>query len=104
MKSAYHSKANKQKIINDYVELRNEAFRETSVDVMRQTVAIMLYALSRDEHGYSDTELLQMYEQFVSIINLPTINGTKIRSDDVTNYIVNQLGIDLDRINPGIGD
>jgi len=104
MKSSYNQKAQKQKIINEYVELRKEAFREVSVDVMRQTIAILLYSLSRSEQGYSDDDLRRMYKEFVNIINFPIIDGKQIRSDDVTSSIVKQLDIDLDEINPGIGE
>jgi hypothetical protein len=39
------AKTNKRKIINNYIEMRNEAFKEVSVDMVRQTVCILLGAL-----------------------------------------------------------
>jgi hypothetical protein len=42
------AKTNKQKIINNYIEMRNEAFKEVSVDVLKQTVAIVLGALHHE--------------------------------------------------------
>jgi hypothetical protein len=105
MKSNFGGKSIKREIINNYVELRNEAIKEVSIDVMRQTVAIMLYGLSISEKGYSDDELREMFNSFVNIIKMDaTINGERLRSDEITDLITNRLGIDLNEINPELGE
>jgi len=72
---------------------------------MRQTVAIMLYGLSISEKEYSDDELREMFNSFVNIIKMDaTINGERLRSDEITDLITNRLGIDLNEINPELGE
>ena len=96
-------KAQKQKIINSYIEMRNEAFKEVSVDVMRQTIAIVLGAL-RFEGSYTDDQLLEMYEQIVHFVNTPEILGCKMCSTEITDAVIKALNIDLDRIQPKVGE
>jgi hypothetical protein len=96
-------KTNKRKIINNYIELRNAAFEEVSVDMVRQTVCILLGALMI-EGSYTDEQLVQMYDKFVRFINTPEIMGRPICSDEITDYVVKRLGLDLSRINPKVGD
>ena len=96
-------KSQKQKIVNNYMELRKAAFEEVSVDMLRQTVAIVLGAL-RVEGSYSDDELREMYEKIVHFINTPEIMGHKMCSDEITDVVVKQLGIDLDRLTPKVGE
>lgn len=96
-------KAQKQKIINSYVDMRNEAFKEVSVDVLKQTVAIVLGAL-RVEGSYTDDQLREMYEQIVHFVNTPEIMGHQMCSTEITDVVVKTLGIDLDRLTPKVGD
>lgn len=103
MKAAYTPKLNKRDIADYYVQLRNEAFKECAIDMTKQTCCIMLEAL-RISGKYTDDELRDMYEEFVRWINTDKIMGKPMRSDQVTDHIVQQLGIDLERINPRIGD
>lgn len=105
MKSNFGGKSIKREIINSYMELKNEAIKEVSIDVMRQTVAIMLYGLSISEKDYSDDELREMFNSFVNIIKMnATINGERLRSDKITDIIADRLGIDLNEINPELGE
>ena len=96
-------KAQKQKFINSYIDMRNEAFKEVSIDMVRQTVCILLGALMM-EGSYTDEQLVQMYDKFVRFINTPEIMGKTMCSDEVTDYVVKRLGLDLSRINPKVSD
>lgn len=95
-------KANKNKIINDYVSLRNAAFEEVAIDMTQQTICILLGALMI-EGSYTDDELRDMYETFVHFINTETIMGRQVCSDEITDTVVKRLGIDIQRIKPRIG-
>ena len=96
-------KTNKQKIINNYIEMRKAAFEEVSIDMTRQTVCILLGALMM-EGSYTDEQLVQMYDKFVRFINTPEIMGKTMCSNEVTDYVVKRLGLDLSRINPKVSD
>lgn len=100
---AYSNKTQKQKIFNGYTQLRKAAMEEIAVDMVKQTVAIMLAGLKLSGK-YSDDELRNMYEDFIRIINLKEVFGKNVCSDEVTEKIVKDLGIDLDRIQPRVGE
>lgn len=99
MKARYQLK--KRDIINNYVDLRNEAHKEVSIDITRQTIAILLASM-RINGRYDDDTLRSIFEDFVKLINTGEIMGTPLRSDEVTDTITRILGIDLERINPKI--
>ena len=96
-------KSQKRKILNQYSDLRKEAMNEIAVDMVRQTTAILLGSL-RLQGTYTDDELRDMYNTFVSIINLGEALGKPVCSDEFTDKVVKDLGIDLDRIQPKIGE
>jgi hypothetical protein len=99
MKARYQLK--KKDIINDYIDLRNEAHKEVSIDITRQTIAILLASM-RINGRYDDDTLRSIFEDFVKLINTGEIMGTPLRSDEVTDTITRILGIDLERINPKV--
>lgn len=98
MKARYTMR--KKDIINDYIDLRNEAHKEVSIDITRQTIAILLASMRIN--GYDDDTLRSIFEDFVKLINTGEIMGTPLRSDKVTDTITRILGIDLERINPKV--
>jgi hypothetical protein len=104
MKSNFNKGLKKKEIIDGYVQLRQAAMNEVSVDMVRQTVALLLYSLRISERGYSDDQLREMYRNFVAVINFPEYMGKRLRSDDITDFITKELGIDLEEINPEIGE
>ncbi len=104
VKSNFNKGLKKKELIDGYVQLRQAAINEVGVDMVRQTVAILLYSLRISERGYSDDQLREMYKNFVAVINFPEFMGKKLRSDEITDYITKELGIDLDEINPEIGE
>lgn len=95
-------KSQKQKIINSYMDLRQAALEEVSIDIMRQTVAIMIYSL-RLTGKYTDNELKEIFNHFTNIINLGEVMGKPLRTDEVTEYIIKELNLDIDSIQPKIG-
>jgi hypothetical protein len=99
MKARYQLK--KKDIINNYIDLRNEAHKEVSIDITRQTIAILLASM-RINGRYDDDTLRSIFEDFVKLINTGEIMGTPLRSDEVTDTITRILGIDLERINPKV--
>lgn len=96
-------KSQKRKIINSYNDLRKEAMHEIAIDMVRQTIAILMYSL-RLSGEYTDDQLREMFDHFVSIINLGEVMGKPLTSDEVTGYIIKELGIDVNDINPKIGE
>ena len=93
----------KEKIINNYIQLKQEAMNEVAVDMTRQSAAIFLGALMI-EGSYSDDELRRMYASFVRLINTGEFMGKPVRSDEITDSVVKRLNIDLNQINPQIGE
>ena len=96
-------KSQKQKILNQYSDLRKEAMNEIAVDMVRQTIAILLGSL-RLQGTYTDDELRDMYNTFANIINLSEAFGKTICSDEFTDKVVKDLGIDLNKIQPKVGE
>lgn len=104
MKSNFDRGIKKKEIVDDYLKLKQSALKEVGVDMIRQTIALLLYSMRISERGYSDDQLREMYKGFVSVMNFPEFMGKKLRSDDITDYITKELGIDLNEINPEIGE
>ena len=104
MKSNFNKGIKKKELIDGYVQLRQAAMHEVGVDMVRQTVAILLYSLRISERGYSDDQLREMYKNFVAVMNFPEVMGKRLRSDEITEFITKELGIDLEEINPEIGE
>ena len=104
MKSNFGRGIKKKEIIDEYLKLKQSALKDVGVDMVRQTIALLLYSLRISERGYTDDELRDMYKDFVSVMNFPEVMGKRLRSDDVTDYITKELGIDLNEINPEIGE
>lgn len=104
MKSNFNKGIKKKEIIDEYLKLKQSALKDVGVDMVRQTIALLLYSLRISERGYTDDELRDMYKDFVSVMNFPEVMGKRLRSDEVTDYISKELGIDLNEINPEIGE
>lgn len=96
-------KGQKKKIVNSYVQLRQEAFNESAIDITRQTVVLMIGAL-RLTGNYTDDQLRDMFDSFVTLINRGDVFGKPLRSDEMVDYIQKELGIDMYQIKPKIGD
>lgn len=97
---AYSKQTQKQMILNAYNELREEAVKEVSMEVMRQTAALFLYSMSIDyDHPITLDEIKHIYENFLTTLNMPAPFGKQIDTDSFSKHIEDILGIDLNRIN-----
>lgn len=97
---AYSKRTQKQMILNAYNELREEAVKEVSTEVMRQTAALFLYSMSIDaDHPMTNDEIKHIYEVFLSTLDLPAPFGKQLDTDSFSKHIEDILGIDLNRIN-----
>lgn len=104
MRAGGSRKAEKQRVIRCYEDLKSQAFNDAANDIMQQTIAILLYSLKISEKDYSKEELLWFYKQFNSILNMPEIRGERIRSDEITMLMEKELGVDFSEINVMFGE
>jgi len=96
---AYSKRTQKQMILDAYNELREEAIKEVSTDVMRQTAALLLFSMSiTEDNKYSKEELQKIYKEFISFLHMPSIFGKQLDTDTLTKQVEDKLGIDLNLI------
>ena len=91
----------KQLLLNHYNDLREQAVKEVSVEVMQQTVCLLLYSMSLEEDNkYSDDELRKIYDGFISLMHLEPgfAFGKSLHSVDIMKHMQDKLGIDLNQI------
>ena len=91
----------KQILLDHYNDLREKAMEEVSVEIMQQTVCLMLYTMSLDENNkYPDDELRKIYNDFVALMHLKPgfAFGKSLKSNEITEYMRDKLGIDLNQI------
>lgn len=91
----------KELLLNHYNDLCEIAAKDVSTDIMKQTVCLLLYAMSlHEDNKYSDDELREIYDKFVEVIHWPEgiVFGKSVRSYEVQDMMKERLGIDLDRI------
>lgn len=88
-------KAAQELIQQNWDLIRCEAFKQNCDDITRQTVSILLYALS--VHGYGKKRLSDIYEWFLEVLNYPEFFGKKLNTS-ATEKRCAAMGIDLSRI------
>ena len=82
----------------NYEELAYHAICGQAPDITRQTVAMMLYAMSLN--GYGTKRLNKAYEMFLSVLNMPKVFGKDLKCEDAMKMLAEKHGIDFSRINP----
>lgn len=89
-----------QEVKKVYDELYYEAFRESAPETMRQTLAVVLYALSL--HGYGEKRLKQVLEWTQAVLRLSGFLGKSCRCTDCAELLKKRYDIDLSGITPNI--
>ena len=84
--------------IKDVKDFKQEELNEVGVDMVRQTASLMLWTMHIS--GYSDDELIKIFNQFVSLINTKEILGKELKSNELSSFYAKKLGIDLTRVCP----
>lgn len=82
-----------------YDEMRCEAFKQNCDDIMQQSIAITLSAMSM--HGYTKEQLHEVYEWIIEVISFPDFFGKKLTSA-IAIKKCEELGIDLNRVHVGV--
>ena len=81
----------------NHQELTYEVMRGAAPYMMRQAVALTLYALTK--MGFGVKRLGDVYDRIVDIATMPAeMLGAKVRSDDVERLLTDKYHIDLDRL------
>ena len=81
----------------NYQELSYEIVRGAAPYMMRQAVALTLYALTK--MGFGVKRLGDVYDRIVDIATMPAeMLGAKVRSEDVERLLTDKYHIDLDRL------
>lgn len=89
-----------QEVKKVYDELYYEAFRESAPETMRQTLAVVLYALSL--HGYGEKRLKQVLDWTQAVLRLPGCLGKSWSCTDCADTLKKRYDIDLSGITPNI--
>lgn len=81
----------------NHQELTYEVMRGAAPYMMRQAVALTLYALTK--MGFGVKRLGDVYDRIVDIATMPAeMLGAKVRSEDVERLLTDKYHIDLDRL------
>lgn len=80
-----------QKELSDF-----RVFLKVKDGVAQQTVAAILYAYHLQ--GYRKKRLTDMFENILSVINMPTIAGNQIDGTGLIDFFQKEYGIDLERV------
>jgi len=81
----------------NYQELSYEIMRGAAPYMMRQAVALTLYALTK--MGFGVKRLGDVYDRIVDAATMPAeMLGNKVRIEDVERLLANKYHIDLDRL------
>ena len=104
MKS-FSDKALRQKIKHEtdkdlsenYQQVAYEIVRDTAPQMMRQSVALSLYALS--QMGFGVKRLNDVFDKIVDVATMPPeMLGRKVRVTDLEKLMKDKYHIDLDRL------
>lgn len=86
-------------IRDNYEEVVYDAIGMNAPNIVRQTVAEFLLAMSF--HGYGAKRLQDMYEWFLTVTNMPGKTlGKEVNAHDVIDTMTKKYGIDFERIQP----
>lgn len=85
-------------LTQEYDRLAYEAVKAQAPYLMRQTEAMILYALS--QHGYGQKRLNEIHEWFLGITRMPDILGKTPKCGDCMKYLTDKFGIDFSEVNP----
>lgn len=81
----------------NYQEFSYEIMRGAAPYMMRQAVALTLYALTK--MGFGVKRLGDVYDRIVDAANMPAeMLGSKVRIEDVERLLTDKYHIDLDRL------
>lgn len=84
---------------DNYAELAYHAVCEQAPNIMQQTEAVLLYALSL--HGYGAKRLKDVHDWYCAIMGMPSdLMGKSPKMPDVQKIIREKYGIDFDRVKP----
>lgn len=76
-----------------------EAVQYAAPELMAQAIAVMLYAMHLN--GFGKKRLNRIYDQYVSIMNMPTnMMGKTATTSDAVKHMRDKFGIDFDRVKP----
>ena len=80
----------------NYDMLRYEAFQQNANDIIKQAIAMMLYALSL--HGYGEKRLNRIFGYMLDILNMPDVLGKTPKADECMKYMNQKYHIDFDKV------
>lgn len=75
-------------------EIAFEIYKRTTTDTVRQTEALVLYALSL--HGYGGERLRRVHAWVVEALSMGEMMGRKADTGQVQRYIAEKYGIDFE--------
>lgn len=85
-------------LTEEYDKLAYEAVIAQAPVLMRQTEAILLFALSK--HGYGEKRLNEIHGWFVSLTKMPDIFGKTPKASDAMMLMHDKFGINFDEVSP----
>lgn len=88
----------KKYLTQEYNKLAYDAVRAQAPELMRQTEAMILYALS--QHGYGEKRLNEIHKWFLDITKMPDLLGKTPKCSDCMKYLTDKFGIDFSEVNP----
>lgn len=106
---AFGNRTLKQKVIRETNKYMQENFKELSYQavcsqapaIMRQSEAVMLYALSL--HGFGAKRLNDFHEWYCAIMNMPVnVIGKKNDMHNVLELMKSKYGIDFEKVKPDL--
>lgn len=84
---------------DNYLELSYHAVCSHAPEIMRQTEAAILFAMS--QHGYGAKRLKDFHEWYCAIMNMPAdLMGKQPSLMDVKSLMESKYGIDFNKVNP----
>lgn len=89
-------KSIEKRMITRYNAEQYNIFQEQATEVARQTVAMMLYALSMK--GYGTKRLNMFFDWFVDVLQMPKVFGREVHTMDAMEMLTDRHGIDFGRI------
>lgn len=83
---------------DEYNKLAYEAIAGQMPEIMRQTAATFLWAMS--QHGYGAKRLRDCFDWFEAVCNMPPVFDQTMKMTDIKALMQAKYGIDFSKINP----